>query len=155
MATVAELSVEEEIKPLKQIADCKNWVIKRLDIPGFVLGLQARDQSQFWVRCHCDGYPAIPPAWHWFNPESDEVDQLKDTPIGGQFFHSAGVICAPWNRLAYKSEDPRGPHNDWSIGNWRINPYTRACKNLAAMALRIAVELQAPTFGGRKGQINA
>ncbi len=42
-------------------------------------------------------------------------------------------------------------HGDWTIGNWRGEPKTGACKTLAAMALRIGKELRSPTFGGRRG----
>lgn len=152
METVAELSMKEELKPLKEIASSKGWKFEQLvDSTNFTLGLPAQDGSWFWLLCCCDHYPGSPPAWHWLNPETKATDGLKDTPTGGGFFHGAGVICAPWNRLAYKSEDPRGPHGDWIIGNWRANPKTGGCKTLAAMALRIAVELQAATFNGRKG----
>ena len=151
MTTVAQLTLSEEMAPLKEIAGHKGWKLERHDAPEFVLGLPARDGSWFWLLCRCDRYAAIPPAWHWLNPETNEIDRPKDTPTGGGFFHDSGVICAPWNRLAYKSEGPRGPHSDWTIGNWRTNPKTGACKTLAAMALRIATELRSPKFKERRG----
>jgi hypothetical protein len=151
VSTVAELSLLEELIPLEEIAAHKGWKLTRLEDLQFMLGLPARDHTWFWLLCDCECYPAMPPAWHWYNAESGERDQPRDTPEHGGFFHSAGVICAPWNRLAYKSEDARGPHNDWSIGDWRANARTGGCTTLAAMALRIAVELQRPTFKGRRG----
>ena len=151
MTTVAELSLDEDISPLEEIAARKGWKLERRDAVEFVLGLPAHDDSWFWLLCRCDRYPAIPPAWHWYDPEIQEVDRPEDTPTGGGFFHGSGVICAPWNRLAYKSEDPRGPHGDWTIGNWRGEPKTGACRTLAAMALRIGKELRSSTFGGRRG----
>lgn len=149
--TVAELSVGEELGPLREIADHRGWKLEPHGSTGFVLGLPARDGSWFWLLCRCDDYPGFPPAWHWYNPETGAVDQPQDTPRGKGFLHGSGVICAPWNRLAYKAEDPRGPHSDWTIGAWRTNPKTGGCKTLAAMALRISVELQAPTLSGRSG----
>lgn len=149
--TVAQLSVDEELKPLSEAATHRGWSVERVDEVSFVLGLPARDGSSFWLLCRCAGYPGIPPAWHWYQPETRAIDQPRDTPTGGGFFHGSGVICAPWNRLAYKSEDTRGPHSDWTIGSWRSNPKTGGCKTLAAMALRIAIELKAPTFSGRRG----
>ena len=151
MSTVAELSLAEEMPPLEAIATREGWQLTRLEGLQFVLGLPARDHTWFWLLCTCERYPAMPAAWHWYNAESHEIDQPRDTPKGGGFFHGAGVICAPWNRLAYQAEDPRGPHSDWTIGNWRANPQTGACKTLAAMALRIAVELKKATFEGRRG----
>ena len=149
--TVAQLSVDEELEPLAQIAARRGWTVERQDATSFILNLPARDDSSFWLLCRCDGYPGLPPRWHWYNPETKAIDQPRDTPTGGAFFHSSGVICAPWNRLAYKSEDARGPHSDWTIGAWRTNEKTGGCKTLAAMALRVAVELKAISFGGRKG----
>ena len=151
MSTVAELTVADEISPLEEIAARRGWKVERQDGGKFVVGMQARDESWFWLLCSCDRYPAMPPAWHWYHPETGERDRPHNTPEGGQFFHGHGVICAPWNRLAYKSEDPRGPHGDWSIGNWKANPRTGECKTLAAMALRIFTELRRETFTGRKG----
>lgn len=151
MTTVAELTLDEEISPLQEIAACRGWKLERRDDVTFALGMLARDDTWFWLLCRCDRYPAIPPAWHWFNPDTEEIDKPKDTPTGGGFFHGNDVICAPWNRLAYKSEDPRGPHGDWKIGDWRANPKTGGCKTLAAMALRIYTELRSKTFKGRKG----
>ena len=152
MATVAELSIDEETGPLKEIAAHKGWEFERLDDLRFSLGLPARDGTMFWLLCDCDRYPSVPPAWHWYNPKTEMRDQPKDTPKGGTFFHQQSkVICAPWNRLTYKSENPHGPHSDWAIGDWRANPRTGACKTLPAMALRIAVELRAPAYEGRGG----
>ena len=151
MATAAELSLAEELDPLQEIASSKGWKLEKRDAVSFVLGLPARDETWFWLLCRCETYPALPPAWHWYDPETGAVDRPQDTPKGGGFFHGSGVICAPWNLLAYKSQDPRGPHSDWTVGNWRANPKTGGCRTLPAMVLRIAVELQAATFGGRNG----
>ena len=151
MTTVAELTLDEEVSPLKDIAAKWGWTFERRDDLSFVLGMQARDDSWFWLLCRCDQYPTKPPAWHWYNPDTDETDNAKDTPTGGGFFHGNGVICAPWNRLAYKSEDSRGPHGDWTIGNWKHEPKNGNCRTLAAMALRIFTELRSETFKGRKG----
>lgn len=148
--TVAELTVDEELEPLVAIARHRGWIVERRDTTSFVLTLPARDGSRFSLLCLCMGYPGVPPVWHRYNAGSKAIDQPSDTPTGGAFFHGAGVICAPWNRLAYRSEDARGPHSDWTIGAWRSNDKTGACRTLAAMALRIATELKASTYSGRK-----
>lgn len=146
MATAAELVLAEQLGHLREIIDDKQWDL----VPAFILDMPARDNSCFWLLVECDRFPAIPPAWHWFNPATKAVDHPGDTPRGGGFFHSSGRICAPWNRLAYKSIDPKGPHSDWDLANWMSNPNTRACTTLAAMAMRIYVELQGP-YEGRLG----
>jgi len=151
MPTAADLTVASETAALRDNAALLGWSLCELDAITFVIGFTAEDGSRFWCKVRCDGYKAQPPAWHWYNPQTDAVDQPCDTPNKGGFFHGAGVICAPWNRLAYKSIDPRGPHNDWSLGNWLTNERTGGCRTLSAMALRIHVELQS----GMKGRVAA
>lgn len=147
MPTAAELTVAEELKALRENAELLEWSLSEVDGTTFSLGLPANDSTTFWVRAFCNRYPGQPPAWHWFNPQTGLLDQHRDTPTPVGFFHSNGIICAPWNRLAYREEDPRGPHGDWAIGDWRSNPQSGACRNLSAMALRIAQELQSRLRG--------
>lgn len=142
MPTVAELSVDAEFAALEENARLMGWKLARVTPTSFTLGLPGGDGSWFWLTCLCERYTAEPPAWHWYNPDTGKLDQRADTPQPAGFFHSNGVICAPWNRLAYKSIDGRGPHSDWQIGDWRSNPQAGACRTLSAMALRIAHELQ-------------
>ena len=151
LSTATRLLVEEECEALEQNALLLGWVFTLVDEQNFTLSMQAKDQSWFHLWAVCDRYGAIPPAWHWYNPDAKARDQLKDTPKGGAFFHSNAVICAPWNRLAYTSVDTRGPHGEWELANWRANEKTGACKTLSAMALRIYTELQADAFSGRMG----
>lgn len=141
MSTPAALLVNVEFQALAENARLMGWSVERIDDVTFVLGIPAKDGGTYHLRVRCDSYPAVPPAWHWFNPATGNVDDRRDTPVGGAFFHNHGVICAPWNRLAYSTVDPRGPHSDWQIGVWQSNPYTKACRTLSAMALRIAHEL--------------
>jgi hypothetical protein len=149
MATATDLVLAEQFEHLRQVAAAEGWDLKQADGPGFVLGLPARDGSRFWLKTECDGFQGIPPAWHWQNPETGALDVPADTPAGSGYFHSSGRICAPWNRLAYKSVDPQGPHGDWELSNWMANPKTGQCTTLAAMALRIAVELSSSRYTGR------
>lgn len=150
MATAAQLVFEEQYGHLSQVAGSKGWDLKRTDGPGFVLGLPARDGSRIFLQADCDGFQGTPPAWHWRNPDTGALDAPPDTPKGsGGYFHQSGRLCAPWNRLAYKSTDPQGPHGDWELSNWMTNPKTGACTTLAAMALRIAVEVASPRYTGR------
>src|SRR3546814_16578511 len=84
--------------------------------------MPAKDGSRFTTLAKCDGFAARPPAWHWYNPATKAVDAPRDTPLGGRFFHSAVVICAPWSRLDNRGGDARGPHNHWTTGHWRTLP---------------------------------
>ncbi len=142
MATATELIVAEELDQLRQIAEHEQgWIMTILAPEEFLFGLPRKGGGELWVHCQVDQYPTLPPSWRWCGPEGEMIDDPRVTPVeGSTFFHGAGVLCAPWNRIAYKNEDPRGPHNDWIIGDWKSNPQTRECKTLAAMVIRIAVE---------------
>jgi hypothetical protein len=144
--TVAELTVAEELVALREIAANRGWPLKELDSLHFHLGLPARDQSKFYLLVAGDHYKVQPPAWYWCDAEGAHTDRLADRPQGSGYLHANGVICAPWNRLAYKSVDPNGPHTDWAIGDWQKNSYTGGCTTLAHMALRVYVELNGPRF---------
>lgn len=150
MATASEIVLESQLADLQAVAKVHSWRFELIDSTTFVLGLPANDGSEFALRTECDGYPAEPPAWRWHNRRTKASDAPADTPKGGSFFHGNGVICAPWNRLAYKSRDPRGPHGNWDIGNWMAVPETGGTRTLAAMAQRIAHELLT-SYTGRMG----
>ncbi|HZK98322.1 MAG TPA: hypothetical protein VFC47_00350 [Caulobacteraceae bacterium] len=149
MPTAAELVVGAEFADLEEVAAFAGWTVAVLNTLEFVVGLKAADGSPFWVICEADGYKATPPAWRWCDPQGGERDQLHSAPRAGgsAFLHDSGVICAPWNRLAYKTVDARGPHSDWTIGNWQDNGYTGACKTLTAMVIRIEIELKSRIIG--------
>lgn len=147
MPTAAELVLAEHIGDLREIAAAKGWDF----VPPLAVGMAARDGSRYWLLGDCEGFPARPPAWHWYNPQTKALDQPADTPKGSGFLHDSGRICAPWNRLAYTQVDPKGPHSDWDLASWMANPKTGRCTTLAAMALRIFVELNGGNYHGRKG----
>ena len=140
MATATMLVVAEQLEQLASNAPEMGWSLTILSPCAFVLGVPARDGSNLYWRCDADRYPTWPPAWHWSDAAGEHVDAPEVTGRGGNFFHGKGVVCAPWNRLAYTSVDARGPHADWTIGDWLTNPKTRQCTTLAAMAARLAVE---------------
>lgn len=148
MPTVAELTMAEEMVSLREIAAIRGWVLTELGTLRFHLELPAKDKSLFYLLVDCDQYKVLPPAWHWCDASGENTDRPTDTPKGSGFLHPSGVICAPWNRLAYKAVDPRGPHNDWCIGDWLANSHTAGCTTLTHMALRIYVELNGPRFEG-------
>jgi hypothetical protein len=147
MATAGQLVFEEQFGHLAENAGSRDWSLER----AFVLGLKARDGSRYWLLVDCSDFPALPAAWHWYNPIGRALDQPADTPKGSGFVHSSGRLCAPCNRLAYKKVDPNGPHDDWDLANWMTNPKTGKCTTLSAMALRIHVEMNSEHYQGRMG----
>jgi len=152
MPTATELAVVEELQQLQDVALTQSgWSVTAVNGTSFRLGVPRKGGGKLWLHCDADQYPTLPPAWRWCGPSGEEPDSPKFSPIGGStFFHGNGVICAPWNRLAYSSVDSRGPHGDWTIGDWKANPNTKECKTLAGMAIRIAVEAIA-RFSQMKG----
>ena len=140
MPTASELIVEEQLAELTANAAQMGWSLELVGGGTFILGVPAKDGSNLYWRCENDRYPTWPPAWHWSNASGEEIDTPNVTGTGGNFFHGNGVVCAPWTRLAYKSVDTRGPHGDWSIGDWLSNGKTRQCTTFSAMAARLAVE---------------
>jgi hypothetical protein len=150
MPTVAELTVAEEMLALREIAAARGWVLRDLDTLRFHLTLPAKDKSLFHLLVDCDQYKVRPPAWRWCDASGEHADRPADRPKGSGYLHPGGVICAPWNRLAYKAVDPGGPHEDWRIGDWLRNPQTAGCSTLAHMALRIYIELNGPRFEGNR-----
>ena len=72
----------------------------------------------FFLRGQLDDYREIPPAWTftdagWQAPPTQRLFPKAATPAtgGASMFHTQPVICAPFNRLAYKEH--AGPHDNW------------------------------------------
>ncbi|MBI5103312.1 MAG: hypothetical protein HZB33_15980 [Nitrospirae bacterium] len=151
MQGATELTVIEQYRDLEEIALARCWFLNMLTDIQFVIGMAAPDRTCFHLFVDCEGFPGVPPAFHWYNLRTKTLDEPKDTPKGGGYFHDSGRICAPWNRLAYKKIDPAGPHSDWELANWMTNSYTGSTTTLSAMAIRIYRELYGPNFKGRKG----
>lgn len=76
--------------------------------------LQSATNEKFCLVGTFNDYPAICPAWQ-FNGISPRSENTK---FGASIFHANGVICAPFNRLAYQEKG--GPHGDWGgCTNWK------------------------------------
>lgn len=148
MGVVARLVVAEQLAALQDIVDSWSWKLTECKEEGFTIGLPASDGRWYWLKIECDGFPEQPPAFHWYDPESEAMDQPQCTPKGKGYLHSSGVVCAPWNRLSYKKVFSKGPHGDWDLSNWMSNPKTGGTTTLAAMILRIYVELNGPNYQG-------
>lgn len=64
-----------------------------------------------------EDYRALPPSWRFLDPRTGRDIGGAAYPAPGPYqtgsvLHSQGVICAPWNLLAYKTQG--GPHADWT-----------------------------------------
>lgn len=147
MSTVSEAVTGVELEILRDLADENNWSISVLDSLCFVLGLPSRENDRYFVKCSTNAYPEEPPVWQWSDKTGALCGDPAICPKGSGYFHSSNVICAPWNRLAYK--DRGGPHKDWLLAEWKSNPKLNGCDTLAHMALRILVELNSERYQSR------
>ena len=70
-------------------------------------------REKYLVEGVLEDYDVVPPAWRFLDPRTDDVigPAAYPQPVGNSVLHGQGVLCAPWNRLAYKIEG--GPHEDW------------------------------------------
>lgn len=92
-----------------------------------------------------DDYRVLPPAWRFLDPR-DAADigppaypQAGAFP-GGSVLQTTGMICAPWNRLAYAS----GPHPEWGdAAAWQTiaREYTQADR-IPDMLARLLAEVK-------------
>jgi hypothetical protein len=119
-------TVRSEEPALRAVAERHDWAIS-LDVEGLRLTATTNhpvaDVGGLRLDADLNDYRALPPAWRFVDPETGEVTKRAFPKAGtgpqgsGSIFHSNPVICAPFNRLAYK--DNGGPHSDWSgPANW-------------------------------------
>lgn len=99
--------------------------------------------GRFHLWGDCSGYRAVPPAWTFVEPDSQTTTKhaFPARSRGATIFHQNPVICAPFNRLAYKEYN--GPHANWSgPSNWmNITGHVRAT-TIADMLNVINLHLQ-------------
>ena len=82
--------------------------------------IQPETNNSFYLIGKFDSYRALPPEWKFGN-ENWKEDEGVNFPANapGAVFHGHKLICAPFNRLAYKDYNVKGPHGDWGgIENW-------------------------------------
>ena len=117
---VTQILVESEAAIVDSWAKRNGWTVKinleRLEITAEVP--HPKDNTPLFLHGDLSDYRAIPPAWR-FVDESGNVTKAAFPaagPVNGKasIFHGNLVICAPFNRLAYKVAG--GPHEDW--GEW-------------------------------------
>jgi len=119
--------VEEELLGCKAWAE-RNGVALDWLSPELVLRvtlIQPASSEKFYLAGEFGGYKALPPAWEFYDAEWKEcgLKHLYPAAAGppgkGSIFHTKPVICAPFNRLAYKEHG--GPHEDWGGASQWLN----------------------------------
>jgi hypothetical protein len=149
MPTATEIILDEEGTHLREIASSRGWPLQEMDNTKYVVSLPAKDSTWLHLLIDCERYKAQPPAFNWYKPATGQLNQRPDTPKGSGYFHGSGVICAPWNRLAYKQCDQTRLR--FGVASWITNSHTGQTTTLSAMVLRISVELMSQRYQGRMG----
>ena len=149
MTAVGDSIVAKQIEHVIQNSHLYGWEFEEVGDYRFGITLTANDGDRYQVEVDYEGFPGQPPAFHWRDKATGELDQLASSPNQYDFFIKHGnipVICAPWNRLASQV----GPHNEWRLADWQSNERTGGTKTLSAMLLRIEVELKSDKYQGRQ-----
>lgn len=143
--------VEGELPAAQAYAARHGW---RLDWQAEQLivlaeGSHPADKTPMRWKADVTSYRALPPIWSCFQGDvkNNEINWKPRFPKGGtlpggvgSIFHSSGLICAPFNRLAYAEHS--GPHKDWGgSAEWlNVRGKVRAT-TLAEMLAQIVVDL--------------
>lgn len=86
--------------------------------------VQPETEDHFFLLGSFEGYREEPPSWIFSDSSWTQSNVRCNYPLpsikgpwGSSVFHSSGLICAPFNRLAYAAH--QGPHRDWgSLAGW-------------------------------------
>lgn len=109
----------------------------------------AGDREAYLLTGIFDDYRVLPPTWRFLDPRTGEDTGNTGFPHpgsfpGGSVLHSNGVVCAAWNRLAFKTaENPTGVHEDWGdLAGWEKvgSTYTQA-RTIPDMLARLRAEV--------------
>lgn len=124
-ASETRIVIEPEIRGALAWAE-RHGIVAAWDADALELRatlVQAGGTTEFRLRGRFDNYRALAPEWTFTDETWTLVGRLGDfpqpitqpPPLKASIllnFNSKGVICAPFNRLAYASNS--GPHQDWS-----------------------------------------
>jgi hypothetical protein len=141
--------VEAELPSLRLYGERKGWKVQ-WDPDRLVIladGTHPADKSAARLHADVTGYKAQPPAWRFIAADKDTPEVVRVAKPGpldcgiGTMFHTNGVICAPFNRLAFR--DHGGPHNDWAdLTAWQSIRGWVTARRLGEMLAQIALHLK-------------
>lgn len=141
---IARDHVEAELEAAQAWARRHNWALRwEPDVLRLcAISFHPHCGRVLEIRGDFDSYRAMPPAWRFFAPNTDE-EGAHLFPKGGpdgSIFHGNLVICAPWNRLAYKGY--ANLHGDWDLSAWSsIHGTMSQARTVADMLSEIDVNL--------------
>lgn len=143
------IAVVEDELPAAEAHACRHgWSLTWLKDEQVLLadGKHPADKSFLRLHAALADYRALPPVWTCFQQDGKGAFHRRfpkggSLPHGrGSLFHPSGVICAPFNRLAYKEHS--GPHDNWGgPANWLQVRGTVRATVLGEMLAQILVDL--------------
>lgn len=123
--------------------------LERLRAELTLQGPDAQDgtMADYLATADLTGYRTLPPWWRMVDPRTkSEIGPAGPpnptrTTFTSSIFHGSGVLCAPWNRGAYKQLG--GPHDNWGdVTGWEQVRGTTIALTLGEMVDRIYRETQ-------------
>lgn len=147
MTAVRDGIVAKQVQDVIANSHLYGWEFESVGDHQFRIALATQNGDAYQIEVNYEGFPGLPPAFHWRDMRTGELDQLISSPNPYNYFHGSGKICAPWNRLA---SGEGGPHQEWELAAWQSNPYTKGTTTLSAMILRIHIELKSDNYQGRQ-----
>lgn len=117
---VVRLKFQEELEHAKKRAQVFGFALEG-DVEKLALRAEfvAVDKEKYVLVGTFDDYRLMPPILDFQEPDNDNVGTARAYPRqkpGDSFFHSPGIICAPFNRKAYVNI-----HKDWVLTEWAAN----------------------------------
>jgi hypothetical protein len=125
-----------------------NWDVATLIFTVCLEGGSEREgeREAYLLAANLEDYRVLPPVWRFLHPHTGADIGRAAFPKAGAFengsvLHSNGVICAPWNRLAYAAHG--GPHKDWTgPTQWQgVASDRTTAHTIPAMLARIRAEV--------------
>jgi hypothetical protein len=136
-ALVTRAQLEIEFPAIMVWADRAGWRAEVEPASRLVTActVHPKDGTALRAQADCTGYPSVAPAWRFLDHAGQSPKSAYPAPgqqpgINGSVFHGNGLVCAPWNRLAYK--DLGGVHDDWgALPGWKTAApgYTRLIRS--------------------------
>lgn len=167
-ASVAQARVEEELPLARAWAERQDlelsWDEKdlKLRLPLEGPGPEEGETEQYLLIGDFTDYKALPPSWRFVHPETEEDIGAAAYPLpgpnhprGSPLFidgQNGGVICAPFNRLAFSVEG--GPHGDWgNLTSWQNAGVASQARGQTLVEMLAAIYLDVCHSRGRKAPL--
>jgi hypothetical protein len=155
----------KELEAVRALATKCGWNVQEIteQPPCFTVEMWSRpvdgrppgkERDKYLVRVDCDRYRMQPPAFHFIDPRTGQMNTRQSFP-GRQddsFFNESNgivVICNEMNRSCYREaggslHNPEGER--WTLANWE--KYVGARSDLASMLHAIYSRITREAYNG-------